>query len=49
MITRIATSDVGGYKIISEYTEDIPNARRVRRGLTGSTAETILVFKHIGA
>lgn len=45
-ISRIAITDVGGYSIVSQYTELIPNARRVRRGITGSTSETILVLQN---
>lgn len=44
-IVRLATRDVGGYVLLSEYTEAIPNIRRVRRGLKGSSSETVLVFR----
>lgn len=47
-ITRIAISDVGGYEIMAAHSELIPNVRRVRRGITGSTEETILVLRHQG-
>jgi hypothetical protein len=45
-ISRIATKDVGGYTHIHDHTEAIPNERRVRRGLTGSTSETILILRN---
>lgn len=46
IISRIATDDVGGYVHIYDHTEAIPNERRVRRGLTGSTSETIVVLRN---
>jgi hypothetical protein len=48
LISHIATKEVGGYTHISDHTEAIPNERRVRRGLTGSTSETILVLRNNG-
>jgi hypothetical protein len=45
-ISSIATKDVGGYVHIHDHTEAIPNERRVRRGLTGSTSETILILRN---
>jgi hypothetical protein len=45
-ISAIATQKVGGYVHIHDHTEAIPNERRVRRGLTGSTSETILVLRN---
>ena len=45
IISHIATHEVGGYVHIYDYTEAIPNERRVRRGLTGSTSETIVVLR----
>ena len=45
-ISRIATGEVGGYDHIYDHTEAIPNERRVRRGLTGSTSETIVVLRN---
>lgn len=44
-IEKIATQDVGGYTLIAKRTETIPNERRVRRGIRGSTKETILVLR----
>ena len=46
LISRIATNEVGGYTHIYDHTEAIPNERRVRRGLTGSTSETIVVLRN---
>jgi hypothetical protein len=46
IISRIATNEVGGYVHIYDHTEAIPNERRVRRGLTGSTSETIVVLRN---
>jgi SAM-dependent methyltransferase len=46
IISRIATDEVGGYVHVYNYTEAIPNERRVRRGLTGSTSETIVVLRN---
>lgn len=45
-VAYIATTKVGGYSLMSQHTEVIPNDRRVRRGITGSTSETILVLKN---
>ena len=46
IISRIATDEVGGYIHVHDHTEEIPNERRVRRGLTGSTSETIIVLRN---
>jgi len=46
LISRIATDEVGGYVHVHDHTEAIPNERRVRRGLTGSTSETILILRN---
>lgn len=46
-VAHIATSEVGGYKLVTERTDAIPNNRRVRREFVGSTAETILVLRNI--
>jgi hypothetical protein len=45
-IVRTATKVVGGFSLSSRHTEEIPNDRRVRRGITGSVSETILVLKN---
>ncbi len=45
-ISFIATREVGGYVHVQDHTEAIPNERRVRRGLTGSTSETILILRN---
>lgn len=36
---------MGGFRLVSQYTDVIPNERRVRRGLVGNTSETILVLR----
>lgn len=46
IISHIATHEVGGYTHVSSHTESIPNERRVRRGLTGSTSETIVILRN---
>jgi D12 class N6 adenine-specific DNA methyltransferase len=48
-IIRLATEIVGGFSLVWEYTETIPCDRRVRRGITGSASETILVFRNARA
>jgi hypothetical protein len=45
-VVQTATSTVGGYSLVSQHTETIPNDRRVRRGILGSTSETILVLRN---
>ena len=49
VVSRIATEEVGGYAHVLEHTETIPNERRVRRGIIGSTSETILVLRNTPA
>jgi Putative RNA methylase family UPF0020 len=49
LISHIATKEVGGYTHILDHTEAIPNERRVRRGLTGSTSETIVILRNDSA
>jgi Putative RNA methylase family UPF0020 len=44
LISEIATEE--GYAHVLNHTEAIPNERRVRRGLTGSTSETIVVLRN---
>lgn len=46
LISGIAVK--AGYTHVTDHTEAIPNERRVRRGLTGSTSETILVLRNNG-
>jgi hypothetical protein len=48
VVSRIATEEVGGYVRVCEYTETIPNERRVRRGIMGSASETIVVLRNTG-
>jgi adenine-specific DNA methylase len=47
LISQIAMKE--GYKHILDHTEAIPNERRVRRGLTGSTSETIVILRNNSA
>jgi hypothetical protein len=44
-VAHIAT-DRYGFTFVSEHVDPIPNERRVRRGLLGSTSETILVLRN---
>jgi hypothetical protein len=44
LISQIALNE--GYAHVLDHTETIPNERRVRRGLTGSTSETIVVLRN---
>jgi hypothetical protein len=48
VVSRIATEEVGGYERVCDYTETIPNERRVRRGIMGSASETIIVLRNVG-
>ncbi len=48
VVSRIATDEVGGYVRVCEYNDRIPNERRVRRGIGGSTSETIVVLRKLG-
>ncbi len=48
-VSKIAIEQVGGYSLILEHTDIIPNDRRVRRGIVGSTSETILVLRNAGS
>lgn len=45
-VIEIAES-TGSYQVITQHTDTIPDDRRVRRGLEGSTSETIVVFRRI--
>jgi hypothetical protein len=44
LISRIAQTE--GFVHVLDHTEAIPNERRVRRGLTGSTSETIVILRN---
>lgn len=44
VISKIAVEEC--YVHVLDYTEAIPNERRVRRGLTGSTSETIVILRN---
>jgi hypothetical protein len=46
LISQIAIKE--GFVHILDHTEAIPNERRVRRGLTGSTSETIVILRNHG-
>lgn len=46
VVVHIATKEIGGYALVSRYTDPIPNNRRVRRGCIGSRKETILVLRN---
>jgi methylase of polypeptide subunit release factors len=43
-VARLAKEQ--GFEAVSERSDAIPNERRVRRGITGSTSETILVLRN---
>ena len=45
VVAKIATKN-GDYSLVSQYTDVIPDDRRVRRGLSGSVSETILVLRN---
>lgn len=45
LVSRIATTEIGGYSVTCQHTNPIPDERRVRRGIAGSTSETILVLQ----
>ena len=47
LISQIAMKE--GYTHILDHTEAIPNDRQVRRGLTGSTSETIVILRNNSA
>jgi methylase of polypeptide subunit release factors len=47
LISKIAIKE--GYTHILDHTEAIPNERRVRRGLMGSTSETIVILRNDAA
>ncbi|HYW46577.1 MAG TPA: DNA methyltransferase [Bryobacteraceae bacterium] len=47
LVTDIATKEVAGYQYVCEYTDAIPSERRVRRGLEGSSSESIIVLRNL--
>jgi DNA modification methylase len=47
-VARIAI-ERNGFRLVSTYADQIPNERRVRRGLAGNAADTILVLCNSGA
>lgn len=44
VVAEMATK--AGYVLVSQHADAIPNERRVRRGISGSSSETILVLRH---
>jgi hypothetical protein len=40
---------IGGYTVVTQYRDVIPNERRVRRGISGSVSETVLVLRKVEA
>ena len=46
-VTRLACD--AGFMLAGQHTDTIPSERRVRRGITGSSSETILVLRSDGA
>lgn len=47
VIEQIATSEIGGYKMLFKHLSLIPQNRRVRRNYQGNKAETIIVLEKI--
>ena len=45
MVIRLAVNEIGGYRVASRYTEEIPDSRRVRRGFSGNHLETVLILE----
>jgi hypothetical protein len=41
-----AIAKKAGYVLVSRHADAIPNERRVRRGISGSSSETILVLRN---
>ena len=46
VVAEMATK--AGYVLVSQHADAIPNERRVRRGISGSASETILVLRNSG-
>jgi hypothetical protein len=44
-VAKLATENYG-FTLVSSATDQIPNERRVRRGITGNTSETIIVLRN---
>jgi tRNA G10 N-methylase Trm11 len=42
----VAIAKKAGYVLVSKHADAIPNERRVRRGISGSSSETILVLRN---
>jgi hypothetical protein len=45
LVLRIVEKEVSGYKLVYQQTDEIPEDRRVRRNLSGSKTETIIVLR----
>ena len=45
VIIHIAIKEVGGYSLICDYSDDIPEIRRVRKECSGNKQETIIVLR----
>jgi hypothetical protein len=45
LVWRIATQEVGGYSLLEQYTDVVPNERRVRRRIRGTISETVMVLR----
>jgi hypothetical protein len=46
-VIELATKDIGGYQLIKKEFDYIPSERRVRRGYSGTSVETIVVLSKI--
>ena len=46
VIRKFAVQEIGDYSFECKLTETIPNERRVRRGYSGSTSETVLILRN---
>ena len=44
-VAKVATKEVGGYSVVSQETDPIPNERRSRRNCRGNLSETVLVLR----
>lgn len=46
LMVHVATEEIGGYSLLWNYSEPIPEIRRVRRNYCGNMQETILVLRN---
>ena len=44
-VEQVAVNETKGFSLLWRYTEEIPDTRRVRKHCSGSTTETVLVFR----